>query len=65
MEGHLRIKLKYPVKKYFLPWSFLILNIATVFRLGNLVFIVFVAITSSIFYLFFAGELAVDCGKKI
>lgn len=29
------MKLKYPIKKYILPWSFFVINTFTLIRLGN------------------------------
>lgn len=46
------MKLKYPLKKYLLPWFLLLINTITIVRLGNPAFIAFVALTSSILYWF-------------
>lgn len=45
------MKLKYPLKKYLLPWFLLFVNTITLVRLGNLAFTILAMTTTLILYL--------------
>lgn len=50
MREDASVKLKYPVKKYVLPWSLLAINTFTLIRLGNHAFTAMVLFSSLILY---------------
>lgn len=45
-----RMKLKYPVKKYILPWSLFAINIFTLIRLGNHAFLAMALFSTLVLY---------------
>lgn len=44
------MKLKYPVKKYILPWSLLAINTFTLIRLGNHMFLAVALFSTLVLY---------------
>lgn len=50
MRGDDCVKLKYPVKKYILPWSLLAINIFTLIMLGNHLFLAMALVTTFVLY---------------
>ena len=44
------MKLKYPIKKYILPWSLFAINIFTLIRLGNHAFLAMALFTTLVLY---------------
>lgn len=44
------MKLKYPIKKYILPWSLLAINIFTLIRLGNHAFLAMALFSTLLLY---------------
>lgn len=44
------MKLKYPIKKYILPWSLLAINTFTLIRLGNHVFFAAAVFSTLVLY---------------
>ncbi len=48
--GELEMKLKYPVKKYILPWCLFVINGYTLIRLGNHAFTAMVLFSALITY---------------
>jgi len=44
------MKLKYPIKKYILPWSLLAINTFTLIRLGNHAFLAMALFSTLVLY---------------
>ena len=44
------VKLKYPIKKYILPWSLLAMNTFTLIRLGNHAFLAVALFSTLVLY---------------
>lgn len=51
MRRDSEVKLKYPIKKYLLPWSLLVINAFVLIRLGNYTFMALALISTLGLYL--------------
>lgn len=50
MREDSRMKLKYPIKKYILPWCLLVINTFTLIRLGSHAFLAMALFSTLVLY---------------